>query len=261
MIQIIDELYSFHGPFVGKKRTLEAKEQLLLAAYTAAAHYALGIRTMLDAKPMVKTSNVLLRSIFEAWVKVEYIAMTQDSTNAYVEIIDGLNNSKYHYEQLQEYFEENSVNKIGTLNLSNVRANAGKASKDIDFFVNKLMKENPAYSKKSLKRAVSLKKKALLIDKNSANTKLEQSAYFNYQILYHYLSGNVHLGVDGLTQWTSLSGKSIVFNNDGESLELAKRTLWTTIALLKSITITVMRSLDEYEEAFDVKYQEFLDKN
>lgn len=257
MLAVIDELYSHQDTIISSGRTIEAKESMLLSTYSAATHYAFGIRIMMGAKPMAKTSSVLLRCLFEAWVKIEYISLRPDGAYVFAEIMDGLSTSKEQNERLENYFLENEKKQIGNLHLNQVRANLNRIDQDLEFFEKKLYEVEPIPAKQN--RRSKLYEKAKLIDSVRTFDKLEHSAYFNYQILYHNLSGSVHLGIDGLSKWTTVDRKSIRFNDGGESLDDAKRILWTAIALLKDISVRVMKELGEYDEDFDMKYQKFIE--
>ncbi|MBC7746708.1 hypothetical protein H7Y40_01865 [Pedobacter sp.] len=258
MLDALSEMETYCNDFINKTKKLNRRKSLVLASYAAAAQYSAGIRMMNEERPMAKVSSVLLRSFFGAWANLEYITLRKDD----LYLLKELHLAQIGYEQSQSYLKafyiENNVSKIGTLEVNKVRADQNKSRKSQKDTLTEIKMIEPDDKKidYSSKTYTQLKK----IDVERPFEYIEKSAYFNYLVLYPYLSSHVHLGIDGALKWFDIEGKNIKLNRSGETIEDVKNVVWTAPALLKDISIRAMHELSMYDEMYDKKYQTLIDK-
>lgn len=259
MFDAIQEMEDYSDGFINSTKGMNRRKVIVLGAYRASIEYASGIRIMLTTKPMAKVANVLVRSLFEVYSTLEYITLRSDDLYLLEEWKGSWVGHENTWRRFEEYFDENSLTKLGDLQISKIRANQTKAFKNRAMVEQEIYKIQPDpkkndYTSKPYKQ---LKK----VDEIRPPKSLEYSCYYSYLILYPYLSASVHLGMDGILAWLEIENKhTIRYNGSGETQQDLKRVVWVTLALLKDISVRAMTELDKYDEAYDKKYQTIIDK-
>jgi hypothetical protein len=259
MFKSIEEMENYIDDFINNIKDMNRREVIVLGAYRASVEYASAIRIMLTTKPMAKVANVLVRSLFGVYIKLEYITLQSDDLYLLEEWKLSWIGHEITWKRLEKFFDENSLTELGNLQMSKIRASLAKATK-IREKVEQEIKEIQPDLKKNFYQS-KIFNQAKEIDQVHPPKAPEFSLYYSYLILYPYLSASVHLGMDGISTWLGIESKQTIrYNGSGESRQDIKRVAWTTLALLKDISICAMRELDKYDEGYDVKYQAIIDK-
>jgi hypothetical protein len=255
LLETIDYMESYNDAVINKSKLNTSRRTLALATYTAVTQYAAGIKIMLDSKPMSKVAEPLIRSMFEAWINLEYMLLGDDDRNVLINIWDNLHPQKARMERVQQFFEKHDLEEISGLTLAKVKLMVDSKTQEI----NEIEKSFKSKGFSDL-AASKLYEKAELVDNAKGFDEPGYSVYYNYQLMYGHWSAGVHLGYDGLLTWLDIDGQNIKFNSN-ETIEDVKRILWTAIALLKDVSILAIRELDLYDEEYDNKIQEIVERN
>lgn len=255
LLKTIDYMEKYNDTVINKSKLSTSRRTLTLATYAAVTQYAVGIKIMLDSKPMSKVAEPLIRSMFEAWINLEYMLLGNDDKNVLINIWANLHPQKARMERVQQFFEKNELEDISGLTLDKVKAMVESKTQEI----NEIEKSFKSKGFSDL-AALKLYEKAELVDIEKEFEEPGHSVYYNYQLMYGHWSAGVHLGYDGLLTWLDIDGQNIKFNSN-ESIEDVKRILWTAIALLKDVSILAIKELDLYDEEYDKKIQEIVERN
>lgn len=259
LLNALDEIVLYIDDFIDGRKIKNLRGRYSIAILKASSQQASAISLIVAKRPMAKVSTVLLRTIYESHIRVNYINLYDDDTLILKNTINSIKSYSDNMARLQEFYELHGLDIISTMPLNKVRANirkAEKASEEYAELLKKVQKNTEAHKYKK-----ELHEQVRDIDKVNGFDSPDSSAEYNFRILYNTLSAHVHMNFDGANRWIEQSGKYSVLNGSGESAEDNKRILWTTLALIKDIAVITMHALDAYDEVFDHKYQEIVEKN
>ncbi len=260
MLNALEEMENYIDSFINvKAKSMNRRQVIVVGIYRAAVEYSSGIRIMLTKKPMTKVANVLLRSLFEAHGTLEYITLRNDDIYLLKEIQKSLEGQKKSQEYIENYFNDTGTDKIGNLEINKIRSNQNKVRESIEKVEQEIIKIEPDNTKIQYKP--KFYKQLIQVDELRIPKEPGKSIYYSYLILYPYLSAHTHFGMDGISNWLDVKGRTIYYNRSSETQDDVKRVVWTTLALLKDISTRVMSELEAYDEDYDNKYQAIIDKH
>jgi hypothetical protein len=121
MFKSIEEMENYIDDFINNIKDMNRREVIVLGAYRASVEYASAIRIMLTTKPMAKVANVLVRSLFGVYIKLEYITLQSDALYLLEEWKLSWIGHEITWKRLEKFFDENSLTELGNLQMSKIR--------------------------------------------------------------------------------------------------------------------------------------------
>ena len=250
----IDYMVEYSDKIINKSHPSNSRQTLSLATYSALTQYAVGIKIMIKDRPMSKVAETLVRSMFEAWINLEYMIVGKDDQNLLLNVRYSLDSQKNRMQRVEDFFIRNKLTEITGMTLEKVQQMITDKTAELNE-IDTMLKHRKVAGRKEVK----LHEKARLVDAAKGYDEPGHSVEYNYQMVYGHWSASVHLGYDGLMSWVKLDGKNVIFNGN-ETLSDSKMVLWTTIALLKDVSVLTLKELKLYDKEYDDKIQEIIER-
>jgi hypothetical protein len=225
-----------------------------LAMAAAAAEYAESVAILCKAGNS-KPAEALLRPLQEGWISLAY-ALQGDGdsrilTGAAREAADIAETA----ELIKKYLHQHGLTKLRHFTVERLAEITDRKSQDRRTYEAEAKKHGATRTKLPELWQRAKKYDAGRDDEPSP----DQTAYYNYLIVYRLLSGSVHLGFDGLRNWIEIDKNGIRLNTK-ENTGSAQRAVYTAFALASDIITLVLTEIGQGDEALATWAQEMGDK-
>lgn len=211
-------------------------------------YYVKNIKTLIEAK-MVLPANILLRSLIEGFINIEYIIYEDSPLRAIAYVFEDFDSREKNVKTYKEIITEYP-------NKSNLIPKLATTEKCYEF-LKKIRKEKEEYlSNFEKKYNIKVNKKDLNflnVFKRSKKADLKNL----YKILYPYLSGLSHMSASGLKDFIKIEGnKYRVFVKESEFdlkniIETAGKVHFVAIEdLFKKFGIYFEKDFKDFEKVF-----------
>lgn len=226
-----------------------SRKVLALASYSAVLNYANGIRIMSETKPMSKVTISMVRSMFEAWINLQYMLLGDTDVRILLNTKESITKQITHASRIIKYLERKNLKELSGYNVLTLKKVVEHREQEL------VIVENELKSRGGSAQTKNLYGKVKEIDRIKIPESLEESVEFNHVTLYGYFSASVHLGHDALTDWIDIQPDGSINFNPNETLESTKRVIWTALALLKDVSVLAHKELNIYDSSYDENLQ------
>lgn len=211
-----------------------------LAMAAAAIEYAESVAILCRAGNS-KPAEALLRPLQEGWISLAYILQEEGEGRIFASAAKEAADTAETASLIKEYLENKGKQKLGGFTVEALKS-----------IIEKKTRDKQAYKVEAKKLGSSEKypeiwQRAKKYDAGNAGAPPDQTAYYNYLVVYRLLSGSVHLGVDGLRDWIEISETGIHLNTK-ETAESAQRATYTAFALVSDIVTLVLTEIGQGDE-------------
>jgi hypothetical protein len=250
--ELIDKFHRAINSHKIPSHKLTAKIRFALAMGAACCEYSESI-AILCSQRKSKSCGPLLRPLLEGRISLIYILGVSDDTRLDAALVSDLTISKATLEHLIEF--TNTHNLEGLENISNeqMKALVKRKIEDIRTLSDSLLSgNNPEFNTSA--RLPALYSRAKKIDSDN-NIEPQKSFFLNCLMVYAPMSGAIHLGMDGLSDWILETDNKLELNAS-ETLENAYHTTLLTFILFGSISLEVFKELSVEHGSFSAWLQQ-----
>lgn len=246
--KLINAFHKYLDNYKIPPHKLTGRIKFALSMSAATCEYADAI-SILCSQRKSKSCEPLVRSMLEGKISLIYILDRVDDSRLNAAIVSDLRNKKAMLTNILDYMDKLGVDKLGEFKRATFESLVEEREKDIANIEHELRNgNNPEFKNKT--KFPKLHERAIQIGIDRS-TKPESSTYLSYLTIYSIMSGSVHLGLDGLSDWFSESDKTLDLNV-AETFENTHRTIILTICLFTDIASHVLKELDlDYQQLLD----------
>lgn len=186
-------------------------------------------------------AQALLRPLQEAWINLAYYLSDEDDTRLNIATADDIRQIRATAQLLKEYLQKNKRKRLSRFTITKLQKIIDAKTEDLKEALKDIPKNRSEEFGDELKLP-KLFKRAEIYDKTQKYRSPKNSAYFGYLIVYRLLSGDVHFGLQALTDWVDFKPGEINLNK-GETQENAQRVVYSAFSLLSDIVTLTLEEM------------------
>lgn len=231
---------------------IDSRKIVTLAMSAAMTEYAESVGILAERFKSLSAIPTL-RAMQEGCISLKYYLAKPGETRIYSASVTEADRNAEAIEKIIKFSEENDLDSFASKSLEELRETAESKRKRAAEYV-RLVKESEDPEFLKSQSLPHLQSRAQMIDKSIATDPIHTEEY-GYLVLYPYLSGGVHLGLDGLKEWIDSSPQTINLNNK-ETSETNQRAVYTAFSLAGDVLSLTLAELGVGDEQFSTWIEE-----